>query len=646
MNISEYIASVRIDDTYVPLKCGTSMIGQLTFNLALEHKAEGLYSWVVHVENDSDRESPRIRELLGLDISLPVKDPVHFSTLRGDDNTIHSFYPESFDLTEGTVITRKPTGARSSNTTAFPYFDLVDASGTGIVCGIGWSGQWKLDVSRTNDKLRLAAGFQDCDFILAPHEKIRSIRVLIYFGQGDADALRHQFVRLHRKYYSPFPQLDNDTYFPVAATCFDRYYWGNIPAPGECNYFETEDAQIHIINSAALCRYINAYWMDACWFDGAFRTGVGNYRYADGFLNKLTGLSNLAHRKGMRFILWFEPARAMEGTDLNKLYRFSREKIISVPGDGRLVLANLGDPDIWQYQFDHISKIIEENGVDIYRQDFNIDPYDYLKSIETPDRVGISQIRFVEGMYRLWDALLERFPGLMIDNCASGGRLLDVETNMRAIPLWRSDMGCRPSPAAMQNEILGLSRYIPYHQGGAYDYSPYFLRSSMTTGTGCNFAFLSGIINPEAEERSMAVISSDERDQISDVPHIGQIDYVSAEKSLKDALRLREYWNGDFTALTPPSNHKAAIIAYTLRLPDEDRGVVLVFRRELAPDSFIIKLPNIPCHNKYVLYMSDEHLVETELFITGKQLTEGLPVTIGEAPGSLLITYRAIDPAG
>lgn len=608
--------------------------------MAFENKADNIYSWVVCLENDSEERSPRIREFLGLDMAIPVKGAARLNTLRGDDCTIYSYYPESFSLTDGETVSRRPTGGRSSNTTAFPYFDIEDETGNGLVCGIGWSGQWKLDVTRKGDAVCLKAGFQDCDFILEPHEKVRSIRILIYFGSGGEDKLRHRFVRLHRKYYSPIPTFDKDTFFPVAASPFDRYYWGNPPIDGKLNYFETEDAQINVIRKAAECGCFNAYWLDACWFDGAFRNGVGNYRYGDGFPNGLKKLSDLAHRNGMRFILWFEPVRAFAGTDLNKRYNHDKTKIIAFPNVAK-VLANIGDPEVWQYQFDHICQIIEENGVDIYRQDFNIDPYDYLKAIETPDRIGIPQIRFVEGMYRLWEALQQRFPGLIIDNCASGGRLLDVETCMRAIPLLRSDMCCRPSPLAMQNEVLLLSRYLPYHQGGSWEESAYFMRSSFTTGIGTNFAFLTGIIDPEKEERSMRYVTYPSH-LASELKFLGNFDPANVASAMKDVLQLREYWSGDFTALTPVSDKKDALIAYTLRLPEEDRGAVLVFRREEAPDTFVIRLPEINLDATYTLTLTDEDFVETTDVVTGKMLFEGYPVKIPQAPGSLLLLYKVL----
>ena len=638
MNLPETFASVRMDGTYLPLGNGITTVGGLKFHLTLENKAENLYSWVVYLENDSDLPSPRIREFLGLDLCLPVTGKAQLNTLRGDDCTIYSFYPETFSLEDGDAVSRRPTGGRSSNTTAFPYFDIEDETGTGLVCGIGWSGQWKLDVCREGDILHLQAGFQDCDFILQPHEQVRSIRILLYFGQGSADQLRHEFVRHHRKHYSPIPEITDDTYFPISAAPFDRYYWGNMPENGKLNYFETEDAQIQVITKAAQCSCFNAYWLDACWFEGAFRNGVGNYRYGAGFPNGLRRLSDLAHRNGMRFILWFEPVRAFAGTDLNKLYNHDKTKIIAFPNVAK-VLANIGDPEIWQYQFDHICQIIEENGVDIYRQDFNIDPYDYLKTLETPDRIGIPQIRFVEGMYRLWDALLEKFPGLIIDNCASGGRLLDVETCMRSIPLLRSDMCCRPTPLAMQNELLGLSRYLPYHQGGSWDQSPYFMRSSFTTGIGTNFAFLTGIIDPEKEATSIRYVTYPSH-LASQVKYIGKFDPQATDAAMKDVLRLRPYWGGDFTALTPPSDSREDLVAFTLRLPAADRGAVLVFRREEAPDTYVIRLPELHPKQQYLLTVSREDLTESQVTVTGKTLQEGFSVQIPETPGSLLIFYK------
>lgn len=58
------------------------------------------------------------------------------------------------------------------------------------------------------------------------------------------------------------------------------------------------------------------------------------------------------------------------------------------------------------------------------------------------DRFYKAAVVGTSGFYKLWDSLLERFPNLMIDDCASGGRRIDLETLKRSVPLWRSDYQC------------------------------------------------------------------------------------------------------------------------------------------------------------------------------------------------------------
>ncbi len=40
----------------------------------------------------------------------------------------------------------------------------------------------------------------------------------------------------------------------------------------------------------------------------------------------------------------------------------------------------------------------------------------------------------------MWSELMQRNPGLTIDNCASGGRRIDLEICSLSYPLWRSDL--------------------------------------------------------------------------------------------------------------------------------------------------------------------------------------------------------------
>jgi len=53
----------------------------------------------------------------------------------------------------------------------------------------------------------------------------------------------------------------------------------------------------------------------------------------------------------------------------------------------------------------------------------------------------MTEIQHIEGLYALWDRILAAHPSIVIDNCASGGRRIDLETLRRSIGLWRSDAG-------------------------------------------------------------------------------------------------------------------------------------------------------------------------------------------------------------
>ena len=99
----------------------------------------------------------------------------------------------------------------------------------------------------------------------------------------------------------------------------------------------------------------------------------------------------------------------------------------------------------------------------------------------------MKEIRHIEGLYAFWDYLLERFPGLLIDNCASGGRRLDLETIKRSAPLWRSDYYHYDDPDGYQCHNFGLSFFLPFHGTGILQTDPYSFRSSMSSALICNW---------------------------------------------------------------------------------------------------------------------------------------------------------------
>ena len=118
----------------------------------------------------------------------------------------------------------------------------------------------------------------------------------------------------------------------------------------------------------------------------------------------------------------------------------------------------------------------------------------------------MTQIRCVENFYRLWDELLRRFPHLLIDNCASGGRRLDFEANSRSVSLFRTDYLCYADcdPVGMQCQTAGLAPFVPLNGvtlvGGM---SWYRFISFLTAGLGVGPETIEAAIETEEGKKTL-----------------------------------------------------------------------------------------------------------------------------------------------
>jgi len=146
--------------------------------------------------------------------------------------------------------------------------------------------------------------------------------------------------------------------------------------------------------------------------------------------------------------------------DSSTFKAYDRHRKLESP-QGGVRLLNLGNPAAREWLTEHIDKLLTEQGIDLYRQDFNMDPLTFWRATDAPDRQGITEIKHVTGLLAYWDELRRRHPDMLIDSCASGGRRNDLETMRRAVPLWRSDYAFEP--VGHQCMTYGISFWLPYH---------------------------------------------------------------------------------------------------------------------------------------------------------------------------------------
>ena len=122
---------------------------------------------------------------------------------------------------------------------------------------------------------------------------------------------------------------------------------------------------------------IYRWWMDAGWYPCEPPTGEkqGHGKLIQKrFPNGLKAISDYTHSKGLKTLLWFVPEMVYPGTWLAVNHP---EWILN--GD-RVGLLNLGNPEALAWVKKHISNLLTEQGIDLYRQDMNFDPLPLLES--------------------------------------------------------------------------------------------------------------------------------------------------------------------------------------------------------------------------------------------------------------------------
>lgn len=621
----------------------------LTCTLELTEYADfPAVEWVVRLRNDGAADTPPLHDFAALDTAwsaasddvLPVLERALGSDGRADDfqllreelrESMWSMPPRHVIRMDSaanaafrTVRNGSPSWLREDGRTSatwLPFFNLC-TDDDGVLVLLGWSGEWFAEFNHGGHGVtRVSAGMEHLHLALRPGESLRSPRVLLLPWQGTprhAHNLLRQFLLAWH-----CPQDADGRPLPTPICCGA---WGGTPTAGHLE---------RIAHIAAQRLPYDYYWVDAGWygtadvpspdvFAGAWGRQIGDWRvnlhyHPDG----LKPISEAAHRAGMGFLLWFEPETAIQGTPMTLAHpEWFLTRHDGPRTEGEQLLLNLGHPDAWRYIVETVSGLIAENGIDCYREDFNIDPVPFWRLADTSGRTGETELRFVEGLYAFWDELRRRHPGLLIDNCASGGRRLDLETISRSLALWRTDYNCFPAlnPDAVQIHTAGLAQWLPDNatSPGATPGDTYQVRSAFSAGL---------------------VLSMDEfglRRDFADPSY----PWAWHRRMLEEADRLRPFFYGDVYPLTPCSTAPEAWSVLQLHRPDLDAGALLAFRRPESPVcAATYQLQGLRTDRTYV-FTDVERGAVTRL--TGRELrTAGLPLTLAEPRSSCLLLYQA-----
>lgn len=576
--------------------------------------------WMFSISNHSDCNSPRLTSFKVADIGFRSRKPSVYKMHYAEGNKISKadYSPRELTFEAGVPLRAVPADGRSSSE-AFPFFCLEnETSSRGAIIAIGWTGTWFYEIEKTSPKsLSLELGQLNFDLYLRPGEEIRTPSVAMLFWTGDRLEGHNRFRRFVIEHRSR--TIDGKVDYPL---CSGFNY--RDPQPfGEYSAITEKWAVAMIERYAQFGLLPDVFWLDAGWHTGAsdYRNGLswanttGNWTVdSSRFPRGMKPISDAAHRHGAKFMLWFEPERVVRGTQWSVEHPDWMLEADWPEGseESTWQLLDLSDDAAAGWLMKYYGDMIEENGVDYYRQDCNVKPAKYWAAKDEPGRRGMTEIRYVTNLYRFWDYLLDRFPGLLIDNCASGGKRLDWETIGRSAPLWRSDYYHYDDPDGYQCHTYGLNMFLPIHGTGILLPDKYSFRSSLSSTL---------IFNWKITEAGL--------------------DYREMQARIGEYRDIKPYYYEDYYPLSGAGDltRDDVWLAYELRRPSDDTGVVLAFRRAGCPDEeYTVRLHGLDASSRYELTDADNG---TLVVVEGSVLMgEGYTFRLPEPRSSALLRFR------
>lgn len=378
-----------------------------------------------------------------------------------------------------------------------------ERTGTVISSTLVYSGNFALEVEVDQSyHTRINVGINPTQFryLIKPNETFYTPEVIIAYsdnGFGEISRKMHKFVRKN----------------------IMQSEWKNRKKPilinsWEAAYFNFDDDQLIEMAKDASKLGIELFVLDDGWFG---HRDNDNSSLGDWYVNTnkiKKGMPNLAkeiNKAGMMFGLWFEPEMISEDSDL---FRAHPEFAMRIPGRDPLLQRNqlildFANKDVVDNIFDQMTAILDKANISYVKWDMNRHLTDIFSFSLPPDRQGEIFHRYVLNVYSLLQRLLDRYPDLLIEGCASGGGRFDLGLLYYSPQYWTSD---DTDPIERVKIQYGTSFIYPVSSMGAHvSVSPNHQTGRSTPFETRSVVAMSGTFGYELDTR---YLSEDDRNKV------------------------------------------------------------------------------------------------------------------------------------
>lgn len=354
---------------------------------------------------------------------------------------------------------RNASGHFANPVAAFARPGASEDHGEVIGLAFEYSGNFDLHAEvDTYDVTRLQLGINERGFAwhLEPGETFQTPEALIAYSDEGYDGMSRTFHRL---------VLDN-----IVRGAWKRRERPILINNWEATYFDFDEDKLVDIARTAKQAGVELFVLDDGWFGARNNdtAGLGDWTPNPARLPQgLAGLSKRINDLGLKFGLWFEPEMVNKDSDL---YRAHPDWAVHTPGrrmnHGRNeFLLNFANKDVVDNIYGQMSRLLDEANIAYIKWDMNrfvSEGYDVTRGAE---HQGEAYHRYILGVYDLLERLLQRFPDLIIEGCASGGGRFDMGMLYYTPQIWCSD----DTDAIERLKIqYGTSYFYPLSAMGAH----------------------------------------------------------------------------------------------------------------------------------------------------------------------------------
>ena len=364
------------------------------------------------------------------------------------------FYGDNYDIMflHGTwarerIIDRKPLGygkhyvsslRGESSHQEHPFIGLL-SEGANEDCGdvygfnFVYSGNFIAQAEKSQfDTVRVLMGINPVDFCwnLKAGEEFYAPEVISVYSSQGIGQMSRTFHDLYRKHLirSKYRDLER----PILIN-----NW-------EATYFDFNTEKLTAIAEQASKLGIEMLVMDDGWFGhrNDDSSSLGDWTVNEEKLNGgLKKLVDGVNKLGMKFGIWMEPEMISPDSDL---YRKHPEWAVQIP-ERKAVMSraqyvlDLSRPDVVEYIFDQISRILKSANIEYLKWDMNRQLTDVGSFFLGKEQQGELFHRYCLGVYELQERLITEFPDLLLENCSGGGARFDPGMLYYSPQIWTSD---------------------------------------------------------------------------------------------------------------------------------------------------------------------------------------------------------------